>query len=37
MKDLEKMFDEALLIVADCIGKDKIEFIYRPITINTAK
>lgn len=35
MKDLEKMFDEALLIVADCIGKDKIEFIYRPITINT--
>lgn len=35
MKNVEKMFDEALNIVATCIGNDKIGMIYRPITINT--
>ena len=36
MKDLEKMFDEALIIVKENIGEDKLtRKIYRPITINT--
>ena len=34
MKNLEKMFDEALDIVKTTIGEDKVEYIYRPITIN---
>ena len=35
MKNLEMLFDEAIEIVKECIGEDKIEFIYRPITVNT--
>lgn len=33
--NIEKMVDEALEIVKDCIGEDKINRIYRPITINS--
>ena len=36
MKDLEKMFDEALEIVKTNIGEDKLtRKIYRPITVNS--
>lgn len=34
MKDLEKMFDEALDIVKANIGTNELRKIYRPITIN---
>ena len=35
MAAIEKMVDEALEIVKECIGEDKLNRIYRPITINT--
>lgn len=34
MKNLEQLFNKALVIVEDSIGKDKIGKIQRPITIN---
>lgn len=35
MKNVEALFDQALLIVEDCIGEDKINDIQRPIEINS--
>ena len=37
MKNLEQLFNKALIIVEDSIGKDKIDRIQRPITINYYK
>lgn len=35
MTNIEKMVDEALEIIKDCIGEDKLNKIHRPITINS--